>query len=80
MPRDFTAVKRDELLRRDRDEHAGRSWPPCEDASAGDWTMQLLKARRVLEDPDATDEQRETAGDWLRAHNGTSQAPTTWEG
>lgn len=76
----YTDRLRDELLRKDRADNGGQDYPTAEDASAGDWTGQLLKARRVLEDPATTDEQRKVASDWLRAHNGTYQGPLTWGG
>ena len=76
----YTAVLRDQLLRRDRDEHGGSDRPPAEDASKGDWTRQIVKARQILEDPGATDEERKAAGEWLLAHSGASQAPQMWEG
>jgi hypothetical protein len=78
--RDFTARLRDELLRQDREERGRQDYPQAEDAGGGDWTAQLLKARRVLEDPGATDEQRKVASDWLRAHSGTCQGLLTWDG
>jgi hypothetical protein len=80
MPRDYTATKRAELLRKEHEAHGDPYTKPTQDPAAGDWTGQIHRARRVLEDPEATDEQREAASEWLRVHTGTYQGPLSWGG
>jgi hypothetical protein len=74
MPRDFTARRRDALLRQDRDENGGPDYlaSPIENPS-GDWTARLARELRAKHDDDSADD------DWLRTNSGTYQGPVTWE-
>jgi hypothetical protein len=82
MSRDITHETRLRLLREDAASH-GLKWTEPDavrDNESSDWTGQIHRARRVLEDPASGNEQRQAARDWLRDNSGVSRAPQTWGG